>query len=120
MQLAKFPGVIYVSWLAGSLRGSYGQPNYPTLRQRITYNLALHQLPVLLQAPAPADAPLPAAHRLAATYPELTTVVFDVPAAPRHLAPAGTAQSTPVRACALGLAGPKTHRQANRASRAGV
>lgn len=79
VQLDKFPGLIYVNWLASDLHGSALTPDYSTLRQRLTYDLALHQMPVLLQAPAPAGNLQQAARKLAATYPEINTVVFAAP-----------------------------------------
>ena len=79
-QLTKFPGITYTNWIASHLQGSARTPDYPTLRNRLTYNLALHQMPVVLLAPAPAGSLLQAARRLASTYPEIKTVVFAAPA----------------------------------------
>jgi cellulose synthase (UDP-forming) len=80
VQLERFPGITYVNWIASDLNGSARTPDYLTLRHRLTYDLALHQMPLLLQVPAPAGSLRKATRELVTTYPEISMVVFGAPA----------------------------------------
>ena len=84
--LERFPGVVYASWVANPLLAVDGTPDYLTLRTQFTQNLALHQVPILLLAPASNGNPRHVAHELNWEYPEVKAVVF--PAAPRPAPPA--------------------------------
>jgi cellulose synthase (UDP-forming) len=75
----RFPGIVYTNWIASPLEAADGAPSYATLRRKLTYDLALHQMPVVLLAPAPSGNPLKTAQRMAEEYPELSTVVFSAP-----------------------------------------
>jgi cellulose synthase (UDP-forming) len=77
--MQRFPGIVYTNWIASPLEAADGAPSYLTLRHRLTYDLALHQVPVVLLAPAPTGSPLHTAQQMAAEYPELSTIVFAAP-----------------------------------------
>ena len=77
--LLKFPGATYTHWVAGPLQADNDAPDYATLRTRLMQNLAVHQVPVLLLAPAPTAHPRDIARRLAWEYPEIKALVFAAP-----------------------------------------
>jgi cellulose synthase (UDP-forming) len=74
-ELQRFPGVAYTHWIASSLAG-VGAAHYALIQPRIAKNLLLHQLPVLLLAPAPRAPLARVAQKLAWEYPEIKAVVF--------------------------------------------
>jgi hypothetical protein len=74
--LQRFPGVAYVHWVANPVLARDGAPDYANLRTQLSQNLAMHQLPVLLLAPAANGSLKAVAGRLNAKYPEIKAVVF--------------------------------------------
>jgi hypothetical protein len=78
-QLQKFPGTAYIHWIVSPLLADSTAPSYSSLRAQLSPNLEMHQIPVLLLAPAPKHQPKQTAHHLALEYPEIRAVVFTAP-----------------------------------------
>lgn len=75
-QLQKFPGAAYIHWIVSPLLPDGTATSYSELRLQLSPNLVLHQVPVLLLAPAPNRQPQQTARYLAKKYPEIRAVVF--------------------------------------------
>jgi cellulose synthase (UDP-forming) len=78
-QLQKFPGAAYVHWIVSPLLPDGSATTYPVLQAQLSPNLTLHQVPVLLLAPAPKRRSDQTARQLAVQYPEIRAVVFAAP-----------------------------------------